>query len=122
MEPDIHVSVDDIFGALSHNRRRLALQYFKQYENPIALGEVAERIARWEHTPAAVPADIEVEAVRTALHRTHLPKLDELGFIDYDAASEAIHTNEQKITAAMENSINVIEFLYDGAATDDDAS
>jgi len=122
MEPDGHVSVDDIFGVLSHNRRRLALQYFKQYENPIELGDLAERIARWEQTPAAVPANVEIEAVRTALDRTHLPKLDELGFIEYQSDSKEILTNEQKIAAAMENMINVIQFLYDESAVDDGTS
>ncbi len=122
MEPDGHVSVDDIFGVLSHNRRRLALQYFKQFENPIPLDDLAERVARWEQTPAAVPAEVEVDAVRTALHKTHLPKLDELGFIEYDSEREVILTNEQKITAAMENAIDVIGFLYDGEATGEDTT
>ncbi|MWG34207.1 DUF7344 domain-containing protein [Halomarina oriensis] len=120
MESDEHVSVDDIFEGLSHNRRRLALQYFKQYENPIELDDLAERIARWEQTPTAVPAEVEVEAVRTALHRTHLPKLDELGFIEYQSEREAILTNNARITAAMENAIIVVGFLYDEPAGDDD--
>ena len=120
MEPDSHVTMDEIFSALGHNRRRLALQYFKQYHNPIDLDDLAERIARWEQTPTAAPAEVKVEQVRTALHKTHLPTLDELGFIEYQHESQTITTDETKITAAMENAENVIAFLYDDSVPDED--
>ena len=115
MEPDAHVSVDNIFSVLSHNRRRLALQYFRQYHNPIDLDDLARRIARWEQPSTTVPAEVEVEQVRTALHETHLPELEGMGFIEYQRESRSITTDEAKVTAAMENAVNVIEFLYDGS-------
>ena len=63
--------------------------------------------------------DVEVEAVRTALHKTHLPKLDDLGFIEYQPDQQTITTDDAKITAAMENAIIVIEFLYDETASEE---
>ncbi|MFC6838408.1 DUF7344 domain-containing protein [Halomarina ordinaria] len=113
MERDGHVSVDDIFQLLSHNRRRLALQYFKQYHNPIALDDLAFRIARWEQPPAATPARVEVDQTRTALQKTHLPMFSEMGFIEYQTVNQTIRCNDATISAAMESAINVIGFLFD---------
>jgi hypothetical protein len=113
MEPDGHVSVDGIFELLSHNRRRLALQYFRQFHNPIDLEDLARGIARWEQPSATVPAEVEVQQVRTALHETHLPKLEEAGFVEYRREDRTVVTDEETVTAAMENAVNVIQFLYD---------
>ncbi|WP_435156477.1 DUF7344 domain-containing protein [Haladaptatus sp. DFWS20] len=112
MERDDHPSVDEIFEVLTHPRRRLLLQYFKHNSNPIDLDDLATRVARWEQDPAAVPSEIEIDHVRTALHKTHLPQIDAVGLIDYDLDSHAIHYDQSRIRAAMENVVNVIEFLY----------
>lgn len=119
MERDDHPSVDEIFEVLTHPRRRLLLQYFKHNSNPIDLDDLATRVARWEQQPAAVPAEIEIGQVFTALHKTHLPQIDAIGLIDYNPANHTIHYDRMKITAAMENAINTIEFLYTVELDDD---
>lgn len=118
MEVDEHATTDDIFDLLSHNRRRLALQYFKQNGNPVDIDTLARRVARWEGPSATVPADVEVEQVRTALERTHLPKFEEVGLIERHPDEGFVTTESAAIAAAMANAITVIEFLFDGAATD----
>ena len=120
MEVDEHATTDDIFDLLSHNRRRLALQYFKQNGNPVDVETLARRVARWEQPSATVPADVEVEQVRTALERTHLPKLEEAGLIERRPDDGVVTTEHEAIAAAMENAITVIEFLFDGPAVDDE--
>ncbi|WP_435159802.1 DUF7344 domain-containing protein [Haladaptatus sp. DFWS20] len=119
MERDDHPSVDEIFAVLTYPRRRLLLQYFKHNPNPIDLDDLAARVARWEQQPAAVPAEIEIDQVSTALHKTHLPQIDAIGLINYDPDSQTIHYNQRKITAMMENAINTIEFLYTVEPDDD---
>ena len=114
-ERDGHVSVDGIFELLSHNRRRLALQYFRQYDNPIDLDDLARRIARWEQPAATVPLEVEVDTVRTALHETHLPMFVEMGLVDYGVDDGTVVQSDESVVAAMENGIDVIEFLYDGS-------
>ncbi|MWG32917.1 DUF7344 domain-containing protein [Halomarina oriensis] len=115
MEGDGHFSVDRIFGVLSHDRRRLALQYFKQNGTPVAVDDLARRIARWEQTSAAVPSDVEVKQVRTALEKTHLPEFEAVGFVTYDSETELVSYDDVAIEGAMENAINVIGFLFAGS-------
>lgn len=119
MEGHNHATVDDVFDLLSHNRRRLALQYFRQNGNPVDVEALARRVARWEQPSATVPADVEVEQVRTALERTHLPMFEDVGFVELHLEEGIVTTESAAIVAAMENAINVIEFLFDEPAAAD---
>jgi len=70
---------------LSNQRRRYVLYYLNHHPGTVSLRDLAERIAAWEN-------DIDVDdleykqrkRVYTSLHQTHLPKLDEVGIVDYD--------------------------------------
>lgn len=119
MEGHTHATVDDVFDLLSDNRRRLALQYFKQNGETVEIDSLARRVARWEQSSATVPADIEVEQVRTALVRTHLPKFEDVGLIEYHPEEGIVRTESEAIGAAMENAISVIEFLFDESVAAD---
>ena len=79
-----NISSDVAFDVLRNARRRYVL-YFLREESPRELGELAEQIAAREN-------DITVEAlsskqrksVYTALYQTHLPKLADVGIVEYD--------------------------------------
>ncbi|MWG33812.1 DUF7344 domain-containing protein [Halomarina oriensis] len=120
MEVDEHATTDDTFDLLSHNRRRLALQHFKQNDNPGDVDTLARRVARWEQSLATAPADVEVEQVGMALECTHLPKFEEIGLIESHPEEGIVTMESAAIAAAMANAIAVIEFFFDGAATDGD--
>jgi len=78
-------SRDEVFTALSNQRRRNVIMYLKQHGDDSKVRDIAERLAAWEN-------DLEIpevtykqrKRVYTALHQSHLPKLSESGFIDYE--------------------------------------
>ncbi|ODR79800.1 hypothetical protein BG842_07135 [Haladaptatus sp. W1] len=90
------LSRDIIFQILSNRRRRYAIHYLRRNEGPVEIGELATQIAAWEN-------DVTVEEVTSqqrkrvynTLQQAHLPKLDETGFIDYDAAHGDVTLTEQ---------------------------
>lgn len=55
--------------------------------------ELATAIATQE-VDADAPETEYVERVATALHHNHLPKMDQLGVIDYDTGSKRIVINQ----------------------------
>lgn len=81
-------SRDEIFTALSNQRRRNVILYLKQNgdEGGARVRDIAEQLAAWEN-------DLEIyevsykqrKRVYTALHQSHLPKLADSGFISYES-------------------------------------
>lgn len=80
-------SRDEVFTALSNNRRRNVITYLKYHGGDDArVRDIAEQLAAWEN-------DLEIpevtykqrKRVYTALHQSHLPKLAESGFIEYES-------------------------------------
>ncbi len=83
-------TVDAVFECLRHPRRRFILSYLREHEMA-TVEELARQVAAWE---AGVPPD-EVaephrERVTTALVHTHLPKLADEVFIEYDRRSNDV--------------------------------
>ena len=75
----------EIFTALSNGRRRNVVTYLEEHGDDARVRDIAEQLAAWEN-------DLEINEVTykqrkrvyTALHQSHLPKLAESGFIDYE--------------------------------------
>lgn len=112
MEHASHASIDETFALLSHDRRRLVLQYFKQYANPIELDTLAGRVARWEQDLGTEPLDQEVERVEQSLHETHLPKFGKTVLVKYDSDSREVRYDGEAIGASLANANNVMDFLW----------
>lgn len=76
---------EEIFQLLSNRRRRYALHYLDQVDDPVSIRDLSEQIAAWEYEIdlADVTPTIR-KRIYTALHQGHLPKMDRLGVIDYD--------------------------------------
>lgn len=73
-------SMDDVFEALADRRRRRTLAALIERDPPVELG--IDDICS-----GAVDDD---PSDRTALRHAHLPKLDAMGFIDWDPESGVI--------------------------------
>jgi len=70
---------------LSNQRRRYVLYYLNREPGPVSLRDLAERIAAWENDIDVDELDYKQrKRVYTSLHQTHLPKLDDVGIVDYD--------------------------------------
>lgn len=90
------LSREDVFEALSNERRRCALYYLQQQEGPVELGEVVDYVAAWQYDQPVSQLDSQDRmCVYSALHQAHLPKLDETGFIEYDRQQGTVRPREE---------------------------
>ena len=93
------LSKSDIFQLLQNERRRYVIQYLRRNGGPVDLGELATQVAAWEYDCDC--PDIskkQRKRVYTTLQQTHLPRMDEVGIVAYDADEGTIertpHTDE----------------------------
>ena len=82
-----------IHDVLRNDRRRLTLQYLKQRLRPVEVGELSDHIAEREVGESPPPRDCR-QSVYNALNQTHLPKLEELGFVDFDRDEKIVSLRE----------------------------
>lgn len=84
-------SLSRIFELLSEERRRYALYYLEQRDEPVTVDELAERIAEWEDDPTGheLPED-EYRGVEIELEHKHLPKASAAEFVEYDPDEEIV--------------------------------
>jgi hypothetical protein len=78
--PDLQTT--EVHEALSNRRRLLVLEYLAERGGPRTARSLAEAIAVDETGEEPPPSNVQ-KSVYVALHQTHLPKLDGLGFIEY---------------------------------------
>ncbi|WP_246989049.1 DUF7344 domain-containing protein [Halorientalis marina] len=111
MTDENSLSTDSIFETLSNRRRRYTLHYLKQTGKPVSIRDLSEQLAAWENA-------VEREQVKpkerkrlyTALHQTHLPKMDQLGAVEYDSDRSVI---------ALTETIDQFDIYFDLVAADD---
>ena len=84
--------IDDVFAALSDWRRRAVCRYLVTCEDTgVAVEKLAAAVARRAQASGVAESEATVEAVERALVETHLPELDRIGLLDFDARSRAVH-------------------------------
>lgn len=79
---------DEIFEVLSNERRRLVLHYLKRQSESesVDFATLVDQVAAWENETQVRDLDSsDRKCVYTALRQTHLPKLDDLGVVNYDS-------------------------------------
>ena len=82
---------DRVFDAFAHRRRRDVLYCLRQYENPMALADLASEVAARENDTivADVPGE-EIQRVHTSLYHSHVPRLVDLGLVEYDQGRDVV--------------------------------
>ncbi|TKX56136.1 hypothetical protein EXE42_00835 [Halorubrum sp. SP3] len=83
----------EIHDVLRNDRRRLALEYLKQRLRPVEVRELSDHIAEREVGESPPPRDCR-QSVYNTLSQTHLPKLEELGFVDFDRDEKVVTLRE----------------------------
>jgi hypothetical protein len=87
-QPDL--AAVDIHDVLSNERRRMVLSILHEEDTRSTTArDLSERIAEMETGQSPPPRNIRQSAY-VSLHQTHLPKLDELGIIDYDESAKTV--------------------------------
>jgi len=79
---DSGIDPDQIHDVLRNDRRRWTLQYLKQRLEPVNVRELSERVAEMEIGDY------------NALNQTHLPKLDDVGLVEYDRDRKLVALRE----------------------------
>lgn len=92
-----HLSRDDIFTTLSNRRRRRIIDYLKRTPDvTVAVQELYNAIAATENEVALGETTYnQRKRVYTSLVQTHLPKLAELGIVEYDADRGTVSLREE---------------------------
>lgn len=85
---DFDVDTDALFDVLSNPRRRFVLACLDESSNPLALRDIAYQLAAWEND-TEVPSDA-VESIYVSLFHVHIPKMAEVGLIEYSEERDAV--------------------------------
>jgi len=92
---EVDVSENALFEVLANRRRRYAIHMIERDGGPIELGAMAERIAAWENDQRlAEVTSTERKRVYTALQQLHLPKMDEVGVVEFDKDRGTVEPTE----------------------------
>lgn len=95
------LSQDVVFDILSSPRRRYVLYHLRTTGTPVELTNLAEKVAAWENdTAVSEITEQERKRVYVSLYQTHIPRLADVGLIDYDKESGMIGLAED--TAAID--------------------
>lgn len=84
-----------VYEILANPRRRETIQHLTDTAagKAVSLRDLATAIAA-EETGQSPPPRACRESVYNSLHQTHLPKLDELGIVEYDRTARAIRVRD----------------------------
>lgn len=85
------LDVSDLHAVLADERRRATLTDLADRSAPVDVEALARSVAAREsdRSPESVPSEL-VERVHVTLHHVHLPKLADLGLVEYDATANAV--------------------------------
>jgi hypothetical protein len=87
----VPVCPDDVFDAISHQRRRRVIMSLARAHEPVPAGDLAVELAAIEEEvdPSTVSGEDRAR-VYVSLIQSHLPRLDDLGIADYDEQSKRV--------------------------------
>ncbi len=80
---------NDIHDVLSNSRRRTAIRELRTSGGWITVRELSEAIATDETGQSPAPRCTR-ESVYASLHQTHLPRLHDLGVVEYDRTTKRV--------------------------------
>ena len=83
---------EQVYAVLANERRRRALEQLESVGGVVTVHELSSLIAGRE-TGESPPPKRSRESVYTSLVQTHLPKLAELGVIEYDRETQTIEVS-----------------------------
>ncbi|MFB6178179.1 MAG: hypothetical protein ABEI77_00465 [Halorientalis sp.] len=83
---------DDVFEVLGNRRRRYVFHHLKRNaDRAVYLDELTDQVAAWEGDQSVTEiSQRKYNSVRTALRQSHLPKMADRGFVDYDPDQQTV--------------------------------
>ena len=97
------LSASEIHDVLRNDRRRLVLERLRTAQDAETVSDLAEHIGGVEAGESPPPRNVR-QSVYVSLHQTHLPKLDDLGIVDYDPDGKTVElaANADELRAYLE--------------------
>lgn len=94
------VSLDDVFEILSNQRRRHVYWYLTERDEPVSLRDLSEYVAAEENEkPIDQLRSQERKRVYVGLYQCHLPKMDAMGFVQFNKARGIIELGPAAVHA-----------------------
>jgi DNA-binding transcriptional ArsR family regulator len=90
MNNESEKSLDRLFRILAHSSRRHAIVCLQDRSESVTITELAAEIHAREQPSAGSEEELDKDHVVTALHHTHIPKLEEAGLIRFDPAQKTV--------------------------------
>lgn len=92
-----------IFDVLSNERRQCILHYLRQQEDRrVDLRDLVDYVTAWENdTTTEAIGTAQRKRVYTAVRQTHLPRLEDAGFVEYEHRRGQVELTEQARRAQM---------------------
>ncbi|PSP60146.1 hypothetical protein BRC73_03680 [Halobacteriales archaeon QH_7_66_37] len=89
------LGLDQLFEVLQNQRRRYVLNYLREHEEMTTLSDLSEQIAAWENDKEVRRiSSSERKRVYVALYQCHLPKMDDMGVVEFEKARGTIEPGE----------------------------
>lgn len=98
MDDDDQLSKDAIFEVLSSGRRRLLLYHLYRRGGEAGLRDLAEDAAAIEFDEP--PDEDQIKRIYIAFYQTHVPKLEDVGFVTYAPDDQRVTLEEDVIQIA----------------------
>lgn len=77
--------LDTLLEVVENDRRRRTIQFLADHTGRVEIGDLAEHLAEQANDcPATGPTSTQRKREYVALYQLHLPKLDEVGIVEYD--------------------------------------
>jgi hypothetical protein len=83
----------EIHDVLSNERRQMVIDKLRESGGTMSARKLSEHIAECETGESPPPRNIRQSAY-VSLHQTHLPKLDDLGIVEYDESDKTVTLDE----------------------------
>jgi DNA-binding transcriptional ArsR family regulator len=117
------LNLDEVFAALGHPRRRYLLYTLVNESSEETLSELATKLAAWEQDkPTSEVTDDERQDVHISLYHSHIPKLADLGVLDYHEKGDIIvrARNTAQVQAVLNGAGAELDARQEGHAQDTD--
>lgn len=100
----VDLSPVEIHDVLSNERRKMVIDLLREERTEMSARDLSEYIAERE-TGESPPPRNKRQSAYVSLHQTHLPKLDDLGIIEYDQSDKTVALDDearQQVSVYME--------------------
>ncbi|MDG5776812.1 hypothetical protein VB773_21895 [Haloarculaceae archaeon H-GB2-1] len=80
--------IDELYEVLAHRRRRFVLYELYERDSHVSVSELVDALFAWEHR--AGDEQTTRESIRASLVRSHLPRMERAGIVNYDAEANTV--------------------------------